>query len=58
MTSYERRQSRLDLLRKQPGSRVPELAEALGISEGMVRNDLNALQEEGRLTRFHGVGQC
>jgi DeoR/GlpR family transcriptional regulator of sugar metabolism len=54
MTTYERRQSLLDLLRKQPGLRVPEIGLALGISEGTVRNDLNALQEEGRLTRFHG----
>ena len=54
MTTYERRQSLLDLLRKQPGLRVPEIASALGISEGTVRNDLNALQNEGKLTRFHG----
>lgn len=54
MTTYERRQSLLDLLRRQPGLRVPEIAQALGISEGTVRNDLNALEAEGRLTRFHG----
>ena len=46
MTTYERRQSLLDVLRKQPGLRVPELAQALNISEGTVRNDLNALEEE------------
>jgi DeoR/GlpR family transcriptional regulator of sugar metabolism len=34
--------------------RVPELAKALGISEGTVRNDLNALERQGRLTRVHG----
>lgn len=54
MTSYERRQVLLDLLRKQPGLRVPEIAAALDVSEGTVRHDLDALQEEGRLTRFHG----
>lgn len=54
MTTYERRQSLLDLLRKQPGLRVPELAKTLSISEGTVRNDLNALEQEGRLTRVHG----
>ena len=54
MTTYERRQSLLDILRKQPGLRVPELARALDISEGTVRNDLNALEEEGRLKRVHG----
>lgn len=54
MTAYERRQSLLDILRKQPGLRVPELAKALDVSEGTVRNDLNALEEEGRLKRVHG----
>ena len=54
MTTYERRQSLLDILRKQPGLRVPELAQALGVSEGTVRNDLNALEDEGRLKRVHG----
>ncbi len=54
MTIYERRQSLSELLRKQPGLRVPELARALGISEGTVRNDLNALEQQGRLTRVHG----
>lgn len=54
MTTYERRQSLLDILRKQPGLRVPELAKALDVSDGTVRNDLNALEEEGRLKRVHG----
>lgn len=54
MTSYERRQTLVDLLRRQPGLRVPEIAASLGVSVGTVRNDLNALEAEGRLTRFHG----
>ena len=54
MTIYERRQLIVELLRKQPGLRVPEIAAALEVSEGTVRNDLNALEEEGVLTRFHG----
>jgi len=54
LTTYERRQSLLDVLRKQPGLRVPEIARTLGVSEGTVRNDLNALEEEGRLKRVHG----
>ncbi|MCX6079332.1 MAG: DeoR/GlpR family DNA-binding transcription regulator [Chloroflexi bacterium] len=54
MTTYERRQSVMELLRKQPGLRVPELATALVVSEGTVRNDLNALESEGRVTRVHG----
>jgi DeoR/GlpR family transcriptional regulator of sugar metabolism len=54
LTTYERRQSMLELLRKQPGLRVPEIAQTLGISEGTVRNDLNALEAEGQLMRVHG----
>lgn len=54
MNTYSRRQSLLDLLSKQSGLRVPELAKALGVSEGTVRNDLNALENQGRLTRVHG----
>ena len=54
MTTYERRQSLLDILRKQPGLRVPELAATLNVSEGTVRNDLNALEQQGLLMRVHG----
>ena len=54
MTTYERRQSLVEILRKQPGLRVPELALALDVSEGTVRNDLNALEEQGLLIRVHG----
>ncbi|HSN22985.1 MAG TPA: DeoR family transcriptional regulator, partial [Methylomicrobium sp.] len=54
MTSYERRQALLDILRKQRGLRVPELATALNVSGGTVRNDLNALENQGLLVRVHG----
>lgn len=54
MTTYERRQTLLELLHTQPGLRVPEIAQQLEVSEGTVRNDLNALEEEGYLTRVHG----
>jgi len=54
LTTYERRQSLLDILRRQPGLRVPELALALNVSEGTVRNDLNALEQQGMLMRVHG----
>ena len=54
MTTYERRQTLLEMLRKQPGLRVRELAKDLSVSEGTIRNDLNALEEEGRLQRVHG----
>jgi len=54
LTTYERRHSLLEILRKQPGLRVSELARTLNVSEGTIRNDLNALEEEGRLKRVHG----
>ena len=54
MTAYARRQSLLEILRKQAGLRVAELAEALSVSEGTIRNDLNALEQAGRLKRVHG----
>ncbi len=54
MTTYERRQSLLELLRKRSGLRVPEIAQVLDVSEGTVRNDLNALEVEGKLKRVHG----
>ena len=54
MTTYARRQSLLDMLWKQPGLRIPELALALDVSEGTVRNDLDALEQQGLLTRVHG----
>jgi DeoR family transcriptional regulator, fructose operon transcriptional repressor len=54
VTTYERRQSLIDTLRKQPGLRVHELARSLNVSEGTVRNDLNALEQQGVLVRVHG----
>jgi DeoR/GlpR family transcriptional regulator of sugar metabolism len=38
----------------QPGLRVPELAKILGVSQGTIRNDLNALHKEGQVTRVRG----
>lgn len=54
MTSFERRQRVLDLMQKQPGIRVPEVAKLLGVSEGTVRNDLRALAADGQLKRVRG----
>ena len=42
MTTYKRRQTILETLRKQPGSRVSELALLFDVSEGTIRNDLDA----------------
>jgi len=54
MTIYLRRQSLLALLRKQSGASVAQLAQILQISESTVRNDLIALEQEGKLERVHG----
>ncbi|MCX6066532.1 MAG: DeoR/GlpR family DNA-binding transcription regulator [Chloroflexi bacterium] len=54
MTSYERRQSIIQLLQKQPGIRVSELSKALEVTKGTIRNDLDVLKDEGILTRVHG----
>lgn len=49
-----RRQNLIQLIKKQPTLRVPEIADRLGVSQGTVRNDLNALAEAGQLARVHG----
>jgi len=54
LTTFERRQKLMETLRKQPGLRVPELAELLKVSQGTIRNDLNALDQEGQVTRVRG----
>ncbi|HUW11484.1 MAG TPA: substrate-binding domain-containing protein [Anaerolineae bacterium] len=54
MTTFERRQQILRLVRDQSASKVTELARLLGVSEGTIRNDLRALEGEGQLTRVRG----
>lgn len=54
MTTFERRQRILSLLREQPGVRVTELARLLGVSQGTIRNDLEFLEEAEQLTRVRG----
>ena len=44
----------LEILRTQPGVRVPDLAAILAVSHGTIRNDLEALADSGLLTRVHG----
>lgn len=56
MTAFERRQRLLGLMQRDPALRVPELADALGVSQGTVRNDLNALAVERQIIRVHGGG--
>lgn len=54
MTTFERRQTILRLLREQPGIKVARLADLLEVSEGTIRNDLNALEDEQKLKRVRG----
>jgi DeoR/GlpR family transcriptional regulator of sugar metabolism len=54
LTVYNRRKALLELFRQTPDLHVPELAVTLSVSEGTVRNDLNALEAEGQLFRVHG----
>jgi ribose transport system substrate-binding protein len=54
MTTFERRRTILRLLREQPGIKVAQLADLLEVSEGTIRNDLNALEEEQKLRRVRG----
>ncbi len=54
MTTFERQQRLIEIIRQQPGIRVPELARLLGVSEGTIRNDLRSLSQAGRLKRVRG----
>jgi ribose transport system substrate-binding protein len=54
MTTFERRQRIIRLLREQSGIRVGELARRLDVSQGTIRNDLKALQQAGQITRVRG----
>jgi DeoR/GlpR family transcriptional regulator of sugar metabolism len=56
VTTFERRQNLLELMRKQPGLSVREFADILNVSQGTVRNDLNALAEQKLITRVRGGG--
>ncbi len=54
MTTFERRQRILALLREQSNVTVTELAKMLAVSEGTIRNDLTALDEAQQLMRVRG----
>ena len=54
LTIFERRQNILRLLAEQPGLRVGDMAGMFQVSEGTIRNDLNALESEGQLRRVRG----
>jgi DeoR/GlpR family transcriptional regulator of sugar metabolism len=54
LTTQKRQLFILDTLRKEACLRVNEIARTLGVSESTIRNDLNALEKEGRVKRVHG----
>lgn len=54
MIGFERRQNILRILAEKPGIRVTQLAEQLAVSEGTIRNDLTALEEEQLVRRVRG----
>ncbi|GIW93097.1 MAG: DeoR family transcriptional regulator [Pirellulaceae bacterium] len=54
MIAEERRARLLELIRLKGFASLPELAEALGVSESTVRRDLDALEETGAARRTHG----
>ena len=54
MTTFERRQRIIEMLEEQSVVKVVALAELFDVSEGTIRNDLAALEEENRLRRVRG----
>lgn len=54
MLTFERRRHILKLLSDQPGLKVIQLAGLLDVSEGTIRNDLDALASEQKLRRVRG----
>lgn len=54
MTTYERHQTILRLLQERGSVKGIELAKILQVSEGTIRNDLTALEQQGELERIHG----
>jgi DeoR/GlpR family transcriptional regulator of sugar metabolism len=56
LTAFDRRQRLLGLMRQDPALRVPEIAQLLGVSQGTVRNDLNALADAKQIIRVRGGG--
>ncbi len=57
MISFERRQRLLATLKEHPGIPVSELSKILDVSIGTIRNDLDALSDQGHLTRVRGGAQ-
>jgi DeoR/GlpR family transcriptional regulator of sugar metabolism len=56
LKAFDRRQQLLGLIQRDPTLRVPDLAAQLDVSQGTIRNDLNALADAKQLVRVHGGG--
>ena len=54
MRVTKRRQQILSILQQRGTVSVVELADGLDVSQNTIRNDLDALDEHGALTRVHG----
>ena len=54
MTTFGRRRNILRILSEQSSVRVSDLAELLDVSQGTIRNDLTALDDEQQLMRVRG----
>ncbi len=54
MTSFDRRQKILELVRADESVAVQDLLDALGTSPATLRRDLVALENEGKVVRTHG----
>lgn len=53
-TTFERRQRILKTLEEEGGVKITALAEMFNVSEGTIRNDLNALEKAQQLIRVRG----
>ena len=54
MPADERRNHLTELIRSRRFASLPELADALAVSESTVRRDLEQLEEQGAVRRIHG----
>ncbi|PPK92472.1 DNA-binding LacI/PurR family transcriptional regulator [Kineococcus xinjiangensis] len=54
MFSLQRRERLMDELRRNGSVHIRDIAPVLGVSELTVRRDINAMAEQGLLTRVHG----
>jgi len=57
MLVQERRNQLMELVRTRRFASLPELAEALAVSESTIRRDLDYLEDQGTAKRIHG-GSC